>query len=236
MLIKGLHKLSMIDYPGKASSVIFLFGCNFKCPHCQNPELLDSEQAKELKTYSTEEIFNYLEQNLGFLDGVVITGGEPTINQELPEFIKKIYEMGFEVKLDTNGTNPEMLQELLNKHIVNYIALDIKASFENYNNLAGVEVDIEKLKKAIDITKKFPAYELRVTCAPGVTKDDIIKIGEYLKEAGANKLLVLQQFRPDKCLNKELQKLKPTSQNILEEFSELAKPFFEKVEIRSEMF
>ncbi len=234
MLIKGLQKLSMIDYPGLASSVIFLFGCNFRCGFCHNPELLDAEIGKEVKTYTEEEILKHLNENLGFLDGVVITGGEPTLNPELREFIRKIYEIGLKVKLDTNGTNPEMLQELLGKHLVDFVAMDFKASFKNYEKIVNSKVDIEAIKKSVDIIKKFPNYEFRVTIAPGITKDDIVEIGEYLKSRNANKILVLQQFRPNKCLDKNLEIFPKTSDKILEDFGDIAKQYFEKVIVRKE--
>ena len=224
----------MIDYPGNACSVIFLFGCNFRCNFCHNPELIDPEKAKEVKTYTEEEILKHLNENLGFLDGVVITGGEPTLNNDLPEFIKKIYEIGLKVKLDSNGTNPEMLKDLLEKRHVDFLAMDIKACFENYEKIVNSKVDLEAIKKSIDIVKKFPNYEFRITIAPGITKEDIVKIGEYLKSRQANKILVLQQFRPDKCLDKSLEIYSKTSDNILEDFSNLAKQYFEKVIVRKE--
>jgi pyruvate formate lyase activating enzyme len=234
MLIKGFQKLSMIDYPGKASSVIFLFGCNFRCPFCHNPELLDEKKALEVKTYEEKEVLEYLDENVGFLDGVVITGGEPTIWPELPELIKKIYEFGLKVKLDTNGTNPEILQLLLDKKLVDFVAMDIKSCFENYEKITNSKVDLEKIKKSIEIVKKFPDYEFRLTVAPGITKDDIIKLGDYFKKVGANKVFVLQQFRPDKCFDKSLESMSKTSDSILEDFKELAKPFFNKVLVRKE--
>jgi len=236
MLLTGFQKLSMIDYPGLASSVVFLFGCNFRCSFCHNPELLDEAKSVEygLKTYTEEEILDYLEENLGFIDGVVITGGEPTINLGLPELIRKIYELGLKVKLDTNGTNPEMLQMLHEKKQVDFVAMDIKSCFENYEKIVNANVDIDLIKKSIDIVKRFPNYEFRITIAPGITKDDITKIGEYLKSVGANKTLAIQQFRPDKCLNKEFQEYSKTSEKILEEFVGIAKPFFESVVLRKE--
>jgi pyruvate formate lyase activating enzyme len=233
MLIKGLQKLSMIDYPGNASSVIFLFGCNFKCNFCHNPELVDVGR-QENKTYSEEEILKHLNENLGFLDGVVITGGEPTINPDLIDFIKKIYEMGLKVKLDSNGTNPEMLQELLEKRYVDFLAMDIKSCFENYEKITNSQVDLDQIKKSIDIVKKFPNYEFRITIAPGITKDDIVKIGEYLRSRQANKALVMQQFRSDKCLDKDLERFSKTSDKILDDFADIAKQYFEKVVIRKE--
>lgn len=234
MLIKGFQKLSMIDYPGLASSTIFLFGCNFRCGFCHNPELLDDKKAELIKTFEEEEILDYLKDNVGFLDGVVISGGEPTTNKDLPEFIKKIYELGLKIKLDTNGTNPEMLLELFNKKLVDFVAMDIKACFENYSKITNSDADIENIKKTIDIVKKFPHYEFRITLAPGVTKDDIIKIGGYLKSRQANKILAVQQFRPEKCFDKNLEICPQTSDKILEEFSEIAKQFFERVIVRKE--
>ena len=226
----------MIDYPGKASSVIFLFGCNFLCNFCHNPELLDALKAKELKTYEEKEILDYLEANVGFLDGVSVTGGEPTINPELPEFLKKIYNLGLLIKVDTNGSNPEMLQELLDKKIVDFLAMDIKAWFDDYSKVLknSDKISIENIKKSINIVKKFPNYEFRITIAPGINKEDIIKISEYLKSVGANKKLAIQEFRPDKVYDKDLEKFPKTSENILNEFSEIAKPFFEQVIVRKE--
>ena len=219
MLIKGFQKLSMLDYPGKASSVVFLFGCNFLCGFCHNPELLDMVKAKELKTFEEKEILDSLSQNVGFLDGVVVTGGEPTMNPELPEFLKKIYDLGLLIKVDTNGSNPEMLQELLNRKVVDFLAMDIKAWFDNYPKiLKNKDINIEDVKKSASIVKKFPNYEFRITIAPGVTKEDILKVSEYLKSIGANKKLAIQEFRPDKVYDKELEKFPKTSENILNEF------------------
>jgi pyruvate formate lyase activating enzyme len=236
MLIKGFQKLSMIDYPGKTASVVFLFGCNFLCNFCHNPELLDAVKAKELKTYDEKEILDYLEANVGFLDGVVVTGGEPTLNPELPEFLKKIYDLGLLIKLDTNGSNPEMLQDLLDKRIVDFLAMDIKAWFENYQKILKNQdkIDIEKIKKSVSIVKKFPNYEFRITIAPGINKEDISKISEYLKQNGANKKLAIQEFRPDKVYDKDLEQFPKTTAGILNEFAEIAKPFFEQVVIRKE--
>lgn len=234
MLIKGLQKLSMIDYPGKAASVVFLFGCSFKCGFCHNPELLDFELSKGNKSYSEEEILKHLNDNLGFLDGVVITGGEPTINADLPEFVKKIYELGLKVKLDTNGTNPEMLKLFLDNRHVDFVAMDIKASFENYDKITCSKVDIETIKKSIDLVKKFPDYEFRITIAPGITKDDILKISEYMKSKNANKVLAIQQFRPGKTFDKSLDIYHETSEYILKDFAEIARQYFEKVIIRKE--
>jgi pyruvate formate lyase activating enzyme len=138
------------------------------------------------------------------------------------------------VKLDTNGTNPEMLKDILDKRYVDFVAMDIKCGFENYEKITCSKVDIETIKKSIDLVKKFPNYEFRITIAPGITKDDIVKIGEYLRSRHANKILVLQQFRPDKCLDKKLEIFPKTSDSILDDFANIAKQYFEKVVIRKE--
>lgn len=234
MIIKGFQKLSMIDYPGNVASVIFLFGCNFNCGFCHNPELRNAEKAEEVKTYEEKEVLDHLEQNLGFIDGVVFSGGEPTLSSDLPEFIKKVYDLGLKIKIDTNGTNPEMLQDLLNKKMLDAVSMDFKASFENYENIVRTKVDPEKIKKSIDIIKRVPNYEFRITTAPGITKDDILKISEYLKSVGANKQFVIQQFRPNRCSDKEFEKLEKTHDSILEDFANIARPFFEKVIVRKE--
>ena len=135
MTIGGLQKLTLIDYPGKIACTVFLFGCNFKCPWCYNPELVLPEKIKKQTGISEKEFFNFLENRKGLLQGVVICGGEPTINQDLPKFIKKIKKMGYAVKLDTNGSNPKMLKELISKKLIDYVAMDIKFPQNRYSEL-----------------------------------------------------------------------------------------------------
>ena len=146
MIIKGLEKQTVLDYPGKLACTIFMFGCNFRCGFCHNPELIIDDGRPEIKQ---DEVLDFLEKRRGFLDGVCITGGEPTLNNDLPDFISKIKSMGLSVKLDTNGTNPEMLEDLIKKDLVDYIAMDIKAPLESYDKIANVNVNKENIQRSV---------------------------------------------------------------------------------------
>ncbi|MGC8971837.1 MAG: anaerobic ribonucleoside-triphosphate reductase activating protein, partial [bacterium] len=161
MLIGGLQKFSLIDYPGKISAVIFTKGCNFRCPYCHNPELVIFD-GKDL--IEEDYIFSFLREKRGKLDGVVLTGGEPTLQSDLINFLKEIKGLGFFTKLDTNGSNPEVIERLLEEKILDYIAMDIKANLEKYNDVTHSNVDIEKIKKSIDIIMHSGIdYEFRTT-------------------------------------------------------------------------
>jgi pyruvate formate lyase activating enzyme len=195
MIIGGLVKFSLNDYPGKTSAVIFTQGCNFRCRYCHNPELVIPEK------YSAEipidDVYKFLESRIGKLDAVCITGGEPTQHSDLPEMIKKIKGMGFLVKLDTNGSRPEMIEKIIKGGNVDYIAMDIKAPFEDYKKITGVAVDTEKLKKSISliINSNLP-HEFRTTVVKSLTSfDDLRKIAESIK--GADNYF-LQKFVPTK--------------------------------------
>ena len=230
MKIGGFQKLTLIDYPGKIASTIFTIGCNFKCPFCYNNRLInDAEES------FSESVLSFLEERKKFLDGVVICGGEPTIQKDLPEFCIKLKQLGFLIKIDTNGSRPEMLKELIDNKLINYIAMDVKTILsEKYNKAAGVNVDINKIKESINIIKKLEHYEFRTTCVPGlVTQEDLIGISKYLKAQNANKAFYLQQFKPITTLDKKFEKIKPYSESELLKFKEKLKSFFDKIEIRS---
>jgi len=230
VIIKGLQKLSVIDYPGKVSCTIFTFGCNFRCGYCHNPELVVDDGRAEI---SEEEILNFLSKRKDFLDGVCVTGGEPTINKDLPEFLSKIKKMGFSVKLDTNGSNPEMLEQLVRSGLVDYIAMDIKAPLEKYDDVTKVKVDKEKIKKSIGIIRKignFPEYEFRITVVPGLFNgQDALAIGKWLK---GSKKFYIQNFRNIKTLDKSFIERGPFTKEELENFCDIMKPFFEECKIR----
>lgn len=237
MLIKGLQKHTLLDYPGKVACTIFLFGCNFRCFYCHNPELVDAKLAEDVRTYTKKEILQFLKERQEFLEGVCITGGEPTLNKDLPEFIKQIKKLGYKVKLDTNGTNPRMLQSLQKENLVDYVAMDFKAPLKKYPKVVNATVNIENLKKSIDIIKKFPDYEFRITVVPKLTsKEDLLEIAKYLKKHKANKKFFLQEFRPVKCLDKSFEKEKPYSKEEMQEMLEMLKPYFQHIEIRSETY
>lgn len=176
MKIAGFQKFTLIDYPGMISAIIFTQGCNFRCPWCHNPELVLPELYKEL--LDKNEILDFLKTRIGKLDAVTITGGEPTLHQDLPDFIKTIKEMGFKIKLDTNGTNPLMLKTLLRDNLIDYFAMDIKTSLENYSEVIGEDVDVYMIKESIEVIKESGIdYEFRTTMIPSLmNEDDIFQI------------------------------------------------------------
>lgn len=231
MKIGGLQKLTLIDYPGQVACTVFLAGCNFRCPWCYSAELVLPEKIENLAGLEEKEFFRFLERRKKTLDGVVICGGEPTTNVLLPEFIKKIKEEGFKVKLDTNGSNPQMLIHLLEEKMLDYIAMDIKNSFDKYNETVGTDCDIEKIKKSIDVIKNSGiSYEFRTTVVPGIhEEEDIEKIGEEIK--GAEKYF-LQNFLPEKTINGGFIEKKPFSKEEMKTLKEKATFFVKKCETR----
>ncbi len=258
MLIGGLQKTTLIDFPGKIACTVFLVGCNFSCPFCHNKDLVNFNLFKKskIKPVLDKEFFEFLEKRKKILDGVCITGGEPTINKNLPRFIKKIKQLGYAVKLDTNGGNPEMLQRLVKENLVDYIAMDIKSSFDDYYQTANLKTQNLKLKttaqnlKLINIIRKSIKiivkskidFEFRTTVVPGLhTKDNLIALARQLK-----KLLVtchmshvainwfLQPFRPQNCLDPAYLKKQPFSSKKLKEILMAVKKIFPSVKIRGE--
>ena len=213
--IGGLQRSTLIDYPGRVAATVFLTGCNFRCPFCYNPELVLPEKIEKQPKISERHFFDFLKKRKGLLEGVCLTGGEPTINKDLPEFIRKIKKLGFLVKLDTNGSNPEMLKKLISKKLIDYVAMDIKAPKEKYNEAAGATVDIEKIQESIDALKKGEVdYEFRSTILPKIhTGKDVANIAKWIQGA---KIYYLQQFRPDKTLDPKYKKCKPFNQKELE--------------------
>lgn len=188
MRIGGLQKFSLIDYPDKFSCIIFTQGCNFRCPWCHNPELVYPHLFKN--TISENYIFDFLESRKNELEAVVITGGEPTIQPDLAEFIEKIKKMGYLVKLDTNGSNPYILEKLLKNKLVDYVAMDIKAPPEKYSLLIGKSIDISLIFESIEIIEKYsPDYEFRTTFVPSLlSEDDLIKIKRMIRSKKRHKI------------------------------------------------
>ena len=182
MNIAGVQKVTLLDYPGKVACEIFTQGCNFECPFCQNSSLIPITNTGE---FSEEEIFEYLNLRKNILDGVVITGGEPTVQKDLKEFIKKIKDLGLLVKLDTNGGNPKVLQELIDEDLVDYVAMDIKNIFNKYNITAGKKINLDNIKKSIEILKASKIdYEFRTTIIKEMhSLDDIVSICKLVGNA-----------------------------------------------------
>ena len=227
--IKGVQKASLIDYPGKIACVIFVGGCNFRCPYCHNPELVLNEVKDDI---SPDEIIDFLNKKRKWIDGVCITGGEPTLHKGLPDFIREIKKIGFLVKLDTNGTNPGMVESLLNENLLDYIAMDIKASLKNYENAVAVKFDENSIQEAIHLIMNSGIdYEFRTTVVPGLfDENDAEEIGSWLKGA---KKFCLQQFRnTDKTLNPEFQNIGHYHLDTLEKFRDIISKNIKNVEIR----
>lgn len=177
MNIYDINKLSLLDFPGRVSAIIFLSGCNMNCGYCYNSDLKIKSDAR----ISEEEVLDFLKSRVGKIDGVVITGGEPTINNELPSFIKKIKDLGLLVKLDTNGTNPRMIEYLIDNSLVDYIAMDIKTNPLKYSVVTNTKNNIEDILDSVDIIKNSNIeHEFRTTVYNIHTLDDLINIAKLV--------------------------------------------------------
>lgn len=185
MKIGSVHKTSLLDYPGKISAIIGTQGCNMRCSWCHNYYLIPYEFTEPSDIIAKKEILRFLAQRKKFLEGIVITGGEPTIQADLPEFCARVKEMGFSVKLDTNGTVPSMLNRLLKDDLVDYIAMDVKTDLRQYRQLFREKIDENKILESIDIVMSADKpYEFRTTCvSPFVTNENIIEIAMLIKGA-----------------------------------------------------
>ncbi len=230
MKIGGLQKLTLIDFPEKPACTVFLAGCNLKCPWCHSPNLVKPELIKKLSGISEDEFFSFLQDRVDVLDGVVVCGGEPTIHNELPEFIEKIKKLGYKVKLDTNGTAPKVLKSLLREGFVDYIAMDLKAPLENYKKATGISVDPRILRESISIVRRLDDYEFRTTVIPGIHDEkDIVSIAEEIEGA---KRYYLQNFRSKRVLSEDFKEKKPMSRKKMEKIKSRVEDKFEICKIR----
>lgn len=231
MEIKGLQKLTLIDYPGKVACTVFLAGCNFRCPWCYSPELVLPEKIKKQPQIKKESFFQFLKKRKGKIEGVVICGGEPTIFQELPTFLKKIKEEGFLVKLDTNGSNPKVLKELLRENLLDYIAMDVKLPLAKYKEFPEIDTKKEKIEESINLIKNSKVdYEFRTTVVPGIHQKEDIK--EIAKSISPAKKYFLQNFLPQKTICSSFLKKRPFSREEMEEFKETAEHYLNSCVIR----
>jgi pyruvate formate lyase activating enzyme len=234
MEFKGLLPLSLIEYPGKVVAVVHTGGCNFRCPWCYNRDLV--LKPASLPSISEQDVLNFLSLRKKWLDGLAITGGEPTIHAELPKFIKKVKKLGFSVALETNGSNPEMLGYLIKHKLVDYVALDIKAplTWARYRAATGVKNEeiFEKILKSLDILKRGKIdYELRTTFVPKLLNSvDIVTIAKQIKNA---KKYVLQQFVPRTTIRKKYEALRPRPHEELEKLKKRVKRYVKFCEIRA---
>ncbi|NCN21985.1 anaerobic ribonucleoside-triphosphate reductase activating protein [Candidatus Falkowbacteria bacterium] len=239
MIIGGLEKLTLIDYPNHLAAIIFTFGCNFRCHYCYNPMLVLPQEGKDVKnkedlsSIASKDLFLFLQERFGRLEGVVITGGEPTLHSDLPDFIRKIKKIGYLVKLDTNGTNPEMLEKLIKAKLVDYLAMDIKSDADHYENAVSAKVDFKKLEKSAKLimTSGLP-YEFRTTMVPGlVDKEIFLAMGSFIKGA---KKWYLQNFKSDTNLvDADFKNQKSFSLKEMKEFVRLGRDFVEFCDDRS---
>ena len=182
MKIHGFQSLTLLDYPGKVACTVFLGGCNFRCPFCQNTGLVLSPEREAV--VPMEEVLGVLRKRRGMLDGVCITGGEPTLTSDLPEFIGRVREMGYLVKLDTNGYRPDVLEKLLENGMLDYVAMDIKSSRERYAKVAGLPgLDLNRIQRSVQLLMGGNVdYEFRTTVAQGLhTREDIEAVGKWLQ-------------------------------------------------------
>lgn len=230
MHIEAIQKLTLLDYPEKTAATLFTHGCNFRCPFCHNAGLVTRPSEQSV---SEVELFAFLEKRKKMLDGVCITGGEPLLQKDIADFIKKIRELGYAVKLDTNGSFPEKLRELINAGLVDYVAVDIKNSPEKYEVTAGSKNILEKVKETVDILKegKVP-YEFRTTVTGNLhTAEDMESIGRWI--CGTEKYF-LQPFKDsgDIVAGSHAAKAFECEKPHLEALLAAVKPFVPNAEIR----
>ena len=191
MKIAGIEKTSFVDFPGKLAAVLFTPGCNLDCFYCHNRSLLGG--TGRFETYYPETLMEWLKERAGFLDGVVITGGEPTLQPDLAAFIRRIRTVGYAVKLDTNGTRPGLLGDLVNERLLDFVAMDLKAPMEKYEAFCGAPVDHGAINASIDLLLSDRVdYEFRATVVPQLTEDDLVAMSRRIRGA---KRFVLQQYR-----------------------------------------
>ena len=236
MILGGFQKLTLLDYPGKIATTVFTVGCSFRCPCCHNPELVDLRLAHNEE--SEKDFFDFLAKRKGKLEGVCITGGEPTIQPDIIEFIKKIKKMGFLVKLDSNGTRPDVLKKIFDQKLVDYVAMDIKNQPKKYLATAGVVETqlnasmVDRIRISVNlIMNSMVPYEFRTTVVPGLHKEeDFDEIAKWINGA---QNYYLQEYREEqKILDPNLKKKTKGQKIDLEKIEKKIKKNFGKMGIR----
>ena len=227
MEFQGINKLSLLDYPGKVAAILYIDKCNFRCEYCHNWNTLIAASDNEDLIFN--DILSFLKKRVGILDGVVISGGEPTLMPNLEEKIRAIRELGYSIKLDTNGTHPEVIKDLVSKGLIDYIAMDIKSSLDDYHRFCNNDSLIEKVKESIELLKSgIVDYEFRMTLIDEYHSLEVInKVKETLR---GSKRLYLQQFKvSDGVINKDLH---PVDEGLANKFVEILSQSVETVELR----
>ena len=230
MLIGGVQRFSLIDYPGKLSCIVFTQGCNFRCPYCYNRSLVLPEFFEE--TIEEEEFFSFLSRRKGLLDGVVITGGEPTVQEDLLRFVERVKSMGFLVKLDTNGSYPELLKLLIDRGLLDYIAMDVKAPLKKYTKVVRVDLYPDSIVRSVYLIRNSGVdYEFRTTVVRELlTPEDILEIGRFLR---GSRRYALQRFVvTDTLLDPSFKECTTYSEEELEDMAEKLRKYIEEVVVR----
>lgn len=230
MIIKGFQKTSLVDYPGNVASTVFVGGCNFNCPFCHNPGLVSADSSGSIPE---DMIFQGLNEHRKFIDGVCVTGGEPTIHEDLPEFLARIKSLGLKVKLDTNGSNPKMLAKVIGDGLVDYVSMDIKSSFDSYSEIVKSDVDADDILRSVCILMGGVIdYEFRTTAVPGLF--DMGKLQSICKEIVGAKRYFIQQFNPNvRLVDSKYERVKPFSESQLRGFAHFAGQFVQDSGVRN---
>ncbi|MBQ2800399.1 MAG: anaerobic ribonucleoside-triphosphate reductase activating protein [Lachnospiraceae bacterium] len=227
MNIAGLQKTTLLDYPEHVAATVFLGGCNMRCPFCHNWELVEHPQS----LYTKKSFFQFLEKRKGILDGICISGGEPTIHPKLPDFIEDIKALGYLIKLDTNGTNPAMLRQLIDAGKIDYVAMDIKSGCSSYSSCCGCDIPMDSILESIALLKEHPIpYEFRTTVVSELhSEEDMLEIGNMIQ--GASKYF-LQSFVASEQVPTE--NFHAPSMETLMGYQRLLKPFVPDTFIRGQ--
>lgn len=231
--IKGLVENTLIDWEGKIAAIVFLPQCNFRCRYCHSPHLVDPPP--DLETIPVGAVLDLLRERKGWIDGVVVTGGEPLLHANLRPLLTVLRAEGVGIKLDTNGTSPDALAELIDEGLIDFVSMDVKAPLdrEQYEAIVEAECDMAALGRTIQLLIEGEVdYEFRTTVCPAFTDaDDIVEIARALSGA---KRLVLQQFRPQNCLDRYLLEVEPLIRETLQEYAALAAPYVETCFVRGD--
>jgi len=228
--IKGIEKFTPKDFPGYISSTVFLGGCNFRCPYCHNSDLV--LRAETLPSFPMDYFLSFLDSRRNWLEGICVSGGEPLLHEDLDVLLSLIKERNFLVKIDTNGAFPSRLEELIQKNLIDFVAMDVKAALERYEEVIKSTINIEDILKSIEIIRDSDLeYIFRTTVVPGlVGSDDVMEIGQMLKGA---RIFQIQQFVPKSTIDNYYNQITPYSRQEIQAFARIAEPYFEEVRIES---